>query len=162
MIEIKEFRGQKFITKPIRSGFYNVIYELTEQHVVKVNRPDRDATVEDLVQESQVAHQLYNEGVSVPKPEGIFKVKIRWGKNLYGLWFPTKIGFVMEKINGINGDEINGDLRKKVEELHQIELEKCWKLGFFTGDIDLSNSIYDSVNAKSYLIDFYGWALAAK
>ena len=107
-----------------------------------------------LLNEYSTYQEMHNAGISVPKQEGVYKVEIIWFETFFGLYYPQKSAIVMERIHGIGCNLASGDLRKRVEELHRIEIEKCNRLGFYSaGERSLGNSMYSPKENRLYIVD---------
>lgn len=164
---VETFHQQYYITPRLGSGQQGRVYAISKGHVAKVQKRKFHPTgdPESLQKEYENAQDLYREGISVPKPEGIFPVQIRWLETGFGLLYPEKEAFVMERIRGRTMDSImEANLYNKVEDLYLAELEKCAAAGFSMPDHTLTrffghrykNAIYnqDQGKGKIYLIDF--------
>lgn len=143
--------GNQPLTEIVDSGSCSEVYKLTDDYVVKIGR--------SVNHEYLIAKGLYNADVSVPKPIGVFDVKVNPSKNYKG-GIKAK-GFVMEFVHD---DKENLEISKRceIEQRFVQELKKCRKLGFVPSDIEwygLSrhNVLYDKKQDKLYLIDFELW-----
>lgn len=153
-MKIETFPQGKGKTPRIGKGQFASVYAVSEKHAAKVyNFPYPWNCFRDLQEEYHNTLELYNEGISVPEPEGVFRVKIRWTNTLNGYFFPGRTAFVMQRIKGVKADKAEGDLAKKARELFDKEVEKCRKKGFFSGDFRLNNSIYVPAENRIYLVD---------
>ena len=136
----------------INYGVHGEIYALSRRHIAKVYRDPAK-----LEREREVSGILYSEGISVPKPEGVFRVRINP--------FRTTEAFVMEYVHGIIGEKIADkrrykSIRPRVEQLMRSEVEKCEDLGFICQDADrLDNSIYKPKEDSIVLVDFCNWEM---
>jgi len=161
----RDFVQSKFFTRRISVGGSSKIYVVTNDLVAKVcpyyydlGYKDADQkTIELFEREYRISRDLHQEGISVPRPVGIHKVKIRWFDTAFGLSYPEMMGYVMERIFGINGWKTEGDLRKRVRELHKLELAKSKEKGFKPGDADINNTVYDPKQDRIYLVDCSHW-----
>jgi hypothetical protein len=154
-MKLKRFPQGDEITPRIGKGQFASVYAVSDTHAAKVyDWPYFPGSyLRDMQEEYQNTLRAYEAGISVPKPEGVFKVKIRWFKTLFGYFFPGRTALVMEWIKGERADKTDGNLHKRVRELFDKEVEKCMRLGFFSGDFYLNNAIYAPERDKLYLID---------
>lgn len=105
--------------------------------------------------EFDIASTLYSQGVSVPKPEGVYTLSL-WGGLL------MKPGFVMQRIYAPRLDKL---LRKRMaysqrQELnHKLdrELDKARDLGFLLDDVTAYNAFYSAEEDRIILFDFARW-----
>jgi len=177
-LTIEIFEGQEYrFPIEIGCGISSIVYAISDEFVIKIPRvslsyviPKVDdfflgQIVEELEAEFEIQRQLYEGGVSVPKPEGIFLCDFYF---LLQRWYA---GLVMERIEGINGniaiqiDQFGSfcDMRRaeiKLRGMMRIELEKVRSLGFYPCDQGLHNTIYNPEMDKLWLIDFEVWKKA--
>ncbi len=100
-----------------------------------------------LKKELDVAMELYNAGVRVPKPYGVFRIEINGRKTF---------GYVMQCIDGKNLDEFNVfEGRNEYEQIAKDEVDKAKSQGFVLHDRWCGN-VMVSDNSQVYLIDFDG------
>jgi hypothetical protein len=134
----------------IGEGDYNSVLALSQRHVAKVPlEPSYD-----LEGEYKMHCELYQAGVSVPKPLGIFRFFP------FNYWGEFGIGLVMQRLQGVNGTKTRGKTRVKVERQLEKELEICEELGFKPFDEGLHNCIWNPKEQELHLIDFVGWNAA--
>ena len=135
---------------PIRIGWgaHGEVYRISDRHVAKIDY--HEFSLGTLEKELEISRELFNGGISVPRPEGIFSVKI-------SKYFSLINGFVMEYIRGKEGDKVRNKYMDHVTGLINIEIEKVIKLGFCPLDFGLHNSIYVPKEDRVYLIDFAFW-----
>jgi RIO-like serine/threonine protein kinase len=139
------------------AGDYCEFFPVGNSHVVKVYYTP--FTEQEFLQhECKIHSELYKEGISVPKPEGIFPVKIRPLRISSVFRLINREGLLMEKISGLNWNNITGKDRLHVHQLFEEEVKKCWRLGFRVGDSNLNNTIYNKSTNRLYLIDFQFWS----
>ena len=129
MYDLPNFRQDQWLTPRLDEGMNGVVYGISDWYAAKVsvhvvkfghnlrrrqtlNDPKSAISVQ-LAEEHKMAAELYQNDISVPKPQGIYRVDIRWFETAFGLYYPQKTAFVMEKINGIKSDKTKGDIRKK-------------------------------------------------
>lgn len=143
-------------------GSDGVVYRLGQDKVAKFEKKRSPlATIsyrgKGIKHEYEVAKFLYENGVSVPQPFGVFNLKppVRECR-LFLLRFPA---FVMEYIPQ---SEIDFDERKFVVELIEMERKKAADLGVFLSDIHNGNSLYVHERQRVYLIDFFREQLPTK
>lgn len=97
----------------------------------------------------------YDNEISVPKPEGILKIRHPETNKIVP-------AFVMEYIRGPTLEELydvdkNSSLFKNLMKRYDEELDKAEKLGFVGIDDYLKNAIYCLKNNRLYVIDFEDW-----
>lgn len=107
-----------------------------------------------LEKEFAFASNLFLEGVSTPKPEGIFSILINNP-------FPVKRNaYISKYIEGIDfWDYCYGrsfDFLKRAQELFSLEINKVKKMGYIPGD-HCNNAIYSPKEDKVYIFDFEEW-----
>ena len=150
MANLPIFRTFIPFARKINYGVHGEIYALSRKYVAKIYRdPSR------LKREHGVSRILQREGISVPRPEGLYTVRLDP--------FRLRQGFVMEYIHGIIGEDIvckkkYEEIRSKVERLVREEVRKCEDLGFVCNDATrIDNSIYKPKEDKIVLVDFCNW-----
>lgn len=125
---------------PFKEGTCARIYQIGSR-AVKVNF-DKVSWKYNIRLEYQVQKDLYNAGISVPKPYGVIKVIDGVGRK--------NLGLIMKKIEGTNLEKVND--AKSLEKMNQ-ELERAKSLGFKLNDGGERNAMVDKTG-KVYLIDF--------
>jgi len=163
-----------FFPYKIGQGSEGLVYRISNKHAAKV--PRESSGRGNLKKESRIAEILFEEGVSVPKPEGIFKIR---NLDLISSVIPAE-AFVMEYIAGKTGFEFFSDslffkrdssgfvgtpsFLKHSEEyahvknLHDEEIKKARELGFLSFDAEFrGNFIWSPERDRVYLIDFGMW-----
>ena len=164
MTEVNFFPQSNYISRRLGSGVQGRVYAISPQHVAKVLKRDRSphGKEESLEIELENLTALYNAGISVPKPEGIYKVRIRWFETAFGLLFPEKEALVMERIYGTRIESTAGrKLQSRVYTLYFRELKKAFHSGFISDDHIVvgpsgkvyRNAIYDPKRDKIFLTD---------
>jgi hypothetical protein len=154
-LELEQVRVQELIqergllTELVGSGGDGEVYKLTDDYVVKI--AEKDCGINH---EYSIADELYKAGISVPRPMGIFNVKID-----YGGYVPEKEGFVM---GFARKDKCKRGKKLELNQRLNQELEKCKRLGFIPFDIDWDerkghNVLYNKKRDIFYLIDFDFW-----
>jgi len=108
--------------------------------------------------ESEVCKFLYENGVSVPKPYGIFRIKQPRGEMWSAIGVPRRFpAFVMEYLDA------GGPRPENISELVEKERQKAITLGFKLHDAGYSdNTLWVPNRQKVYLIDFSKWQLPGR
>ena len=146
----KRNRFQKYhLPEKIGHGKRSIIFQISDNYVAKTSIPINDIKLKNLEKEFEIAKFLFENGASVPKPEGIFFME-------YNKFFLKS--FIMEYIEGKNGLEISTKEFFYVSKLWHKEVERAKDLGFITYDSShLGNFIWSPKREKVYLIDFEMW-----
>lgn len=156
------YEAQWFNTPKLRKDFD--VYRISDCHVAKLvkghdfwrryDEETRKARINYLINECLLHNQAYQLGISVPKPEGLFKVKIITEDSRI-----TAPAFVMEYVEGVNlfvlgesSDDFDSAMTRRDE-----ELEKARDLGFIPQDFHCENTIWNPERKKLYLIDLAKW-----
>lgn len=170
MDKIESFPRGQFLTPQLGKGYNGAVYGISKEYVAKVSihvlqiglNSGRRQALNDigcaigrrLLEEYNIAADLYNAEIAVPKPKGVYRVEIRWFETAFGLFFPEKLAFVMERIHGVQANKTQGDLRKRVEELHRLELKKCHERGFYSAKhFSLNDVMYDFNGNRVLFVD---------
>ena len=108
--------------------------------------------------EYDIASTLYSNGVSVPKPEGVYTLSL-WGGLLH------KPAFVMERIRVPRLDKIlkkwmDYSRRQELNQKLDRELNKARDLGFILDDATAYNAFYSEEEDRIILFDFARWGKA--
>lgn len=177
----------------IGMGIESFVYKISDDHVAKVRREltcpylddlDFEYCVCRLREEYEIAKELYDEGISVPKPEGIYKFKPEWAPNTQIMthWrtlrekgtLPNKYNpktgvrtsaivpaYFMEYVNGQTVEQLHKKdpktANKAIASAH-AEIKKAESLGFLPCDeLHLWNIIWSEERNKAVLIDFSSW-----
>ena len=142
---------QWFLTPQVNEE-YDRVRRISKTHVVKL--PRNYLSLGILYKEFKIQELAYLAGLSVPKPEGIFEVKIR-----DRIFAKKRKGVVMEYVPGILLEDLKGtDIFFKAKNQRDMELEKAEMLGFTHFDaICYLNSIWNPEKQRIYLIDFESW-----
>jgi len=110
--------------------------------------------------EFEVCRALYEHGVSVPKPYGVFRLRQPdESAGPFRMRFPA---FVMDYLDGSvpHPKYLQPEVQEKVEGLVKIERERVRDLGFVTDDaMGWENTIWVPSMEKIFLIDFSRWQL---
>jgi RIO-like serine/threonine protein kinase len=113
---------------------------------------------ERLTKEYEIARDLYESKISVPKPFGVFDLPFENGKKC-----PA---FIMQYIDGKNLSElmesyknarISLRLYDNAKELAAIQIEAAKKIGLVPYDANAKGNIMLSKSGRIYLIDFGQW-----
>ncbi len=119
----------------------------------KISKKSEDASI--LNYEYEIHNELYENDVRVAKPENVFLVNKERFLNPFGkIYFP---GLVMQDLGRLTLDKLGGNVKKKAQEMIDIELKKAIELGFipFHDSRNEGNSIW--FEEQVYLIDFTFW-----
>ncbi len=141
------------------------VFRVSANHVAKplgswedIERWKKSGFYNDtLKREYEICKRLYESGVTVPEPLGIFEVALR---GYFLDFFKPKIrrAFVMQYIPGPTLNEIMGTKRlQHAEGLWKSEIERAVALGFKPHDIGPQNAIWNKKEDQVYLVDFEGW-----
>jgi len=161
MEAIKKIINEKGIGKTIGIGGSATIYRINDSGLaIKVSpldgffrpwpNPSPDRMYRGLYKEFVTQSQLYERGISVPKPEGLTWVR----SPKTGIFCPS---LVMEYIPHTNPHQ-NPEY-ERIEKMFWDEVEKAKKVGFIPSfDCDpYNNWLFNSEKNKVYLIDFRFW-----
>ena len=148
-----------------KMGADGILYKLGQDKVAKFEKSKGLFTKlshrgKGIKNEYEVAKFLYENGVSVPRPNGIFALRLPDGENT-SLFFRRFPAFVMEYISE-SEYFVDSQERRLVAELVQTEVKKAADLGVFLSDINLHNKLYVRERQKVYLIDFFRERLPAQ
>ena len=148
----------EFEPSEINRGNYGIVYRTGENHAAKVLfKKDLDGTVRfqsdessllNLMGEYEITKTLFENGVSVPQPFGIFKIPIS------NMRVP---GFVMQYIDGKRAFELSDPEYNEAMLLAENELREAKMLGFEPVDATARNVLWCPREGKPYLIDFGSW-----
>ena len=109
----------------------------------------------EMYREYSLCKKLYDRGISVPKPYGVFRVELDDKRT---------IGFVMDRINGEtlmyykahkSNEKEAKIFAEKIKEM-QEEIKKASDLGFLLDDRTENNAMVDEEKNRVVLIDFGG------
>ncbi len=144
------------------------VYRISDDLVAKVTRPfswqyfvghgyldNASWVLSRLENEAEIGHKLYEAGISVPRPEGTFKIDL----NVDDKAVIRVPGFVMEFINGVNGMTFTKDEAKFARLMRRYlgMIRKTERLGFLPKDVRPFNFLYIAEEDKIVLIDFASW-----
>ncbi len=114
----------------------------------------------ELQKEYEICKHLFANGVSVPKPRGIYRMSVNFVNPEKREWYavPRPATFVMEYVSGHSKEENFYEREKEVViQLRDRELSKAHRLGYITEDISFGNFIYQPKRNRVVLIDFGLW-----
>ncbi|MDP3027418.1 MAG: hypothetical protein Q8N63_06930 [Nanoarchaeota archaeon] len=165
MINLNPFSGQTHEPSliPKHSKDWKV-YKISDNHVAKIPRQSFRALetlglsdcIQRYWQEPLITRAMYEKGISVIKPEGIFQVPA--GIECDG---SDSFAFVMEYVDGKTLKEqrntLPGAKFEEIKKLYYGEVDKAGDLGFIAGDAGDHNCIWLPEKEKLYLIDFFEW-----
>ncbi|MBI2145919.1 hypothetical protein HYU22_01090 [Candidatus Woesearchaeota archaeon] len=147
------------VAKLSRSWEFFVDMDTDEEERRKSNEAVRDSLLIGLENEYSMLKAVYEAGVSVPKPEGVFLVPVpRDGilNYLQGRKLLTP-GILMQYIAGIPMNKLRGKRLDEAFRLRHEELRKCKIAGFDPLDTIERNAIYSPLENKVYLVDVENW-----
>lgn len=168
MDNIPEYTINKAVFGEVNRGMIGTVYKVAKRRVAKViHDPEtlkQESPLELLQRELYVGRALYDAGISVPKPLGLFKLNIpaEGGER-------QELGLVMQQVKG----RPLWDFRTKAE-LSQREFNRKWSeaseqyrkalnLGLGSPeDYGPHNVLWDEVHDKPYLIDFSSWNISQR
>ena len=148
----------EFEPREINRGYYGIVYRVGENHAAKVLfkkyldgtmrfRSDESSLL-NLMGEYEITKTLFESGVSVPQPFGIFKIPIS------NMRVP---GFVMQYIDGKRAIDLDDPEYNEAMLLADDQLREAKMLGFDPVDADGKNVLWCPRERKPYLIDFGSW-----
>lgn len=158
----------------LTGGADGLVYKLGDDKVAKFQWPTNweswlwrvSPSGNKIRKEYEIARELYDAGISVPNPYGVFKLRKPKGEDWSEIWVPRRYpAFVMEyKEGGIPYPKyLDFSTQRKIEELVRIEREKVADLGFRTSDsLGWENTLWVPKEERIYLIDFTRWELSEK
>ena len=154
--------------KPLKVCTESSVYRIPEQNLAaKVYRRRHWDDVANLVEaelwsprtihyalrEAVVADRLYQAGVSVPQPEGVFSLRLFENEH------PVP-AFVMELIAGVSYRDLEYSERLSVRDKFHEETAKAARAGFKIKDSSIGHNVLyvpTEKDIKVYLHDFGGW-----
>lgn len=146
--------------KPLRDNFVRYVFPIGDNLVVKTNSSldVEDEGWREILNGAKIQEELYNNGLFVPKPEGIIRVSFE--ESLRKKFNLEKIqkGFLMERIRGQSLDNLwnSSDYSKYSDKYYfEIKLASFW--GFDPRDIFDNNAIVETSTGDVYMIDFDWW-----
>ncbi|MBT4604346.1 hypothetical protein HOC01_01785 [archaeon] len=139
-MDVPEFFGQSYFTPRISSGRFATVYSLGDRlaakvpHVLVAPWKHHDEWMHDaehgLAHEYAVMRQMYSLNLAVPRPEGIYSIRVRTVNTLGGLLFGHRISLVMEKVRGTSIGMLSGWERSNAMSLAQEALREARHKGF--------------------------------
>jgi len=160
-----------------RQGSDGILYRLSDDKVAKFEHPTtlweqilgcKVGGKGDLVRkEANIVKHLYENGVSVPTPYGVFEFKPARTERWTEIGLPRKFpAFVMQYIEGVvpHPKYLDSDTQDRVSELVEVEREKVRKLDRIKSfdAMGWENTIWVPKEDKIYLIDFSKWEFVEK
>jgi len=138
-------------------GGHGMVFLISEGVVAKtppIGKQFSDPVfLEQLAREADIAEGLYERGISVPKPHGLFSLDFSYdGRTVENI--PS---FVMDFIDGIHYWELGGKFKERIEFLYSREIKKAISVDFVPDDVKESNSKFVPDQDRIYLIDFTLW-----
>ncbi len=156
---MKFIEDEHFLVNWRKRGADGLVYRLGQDKVAKFEKGKGFFTTlsrqgQGIKHEYNVAKFLYENGVSVPRPIGIFDLKIPH-KERVSLLFRRFPAFVMEYIPE-SRCFMDSQEQIFVKGLIQTEVKKAADLGVFLSDIQgHHNTLYVRERQKVYLVDFF-------
>ena len=142
-MEITNFQ-RYYLTPKLGEGNHGIVYAISPDHAVKLSKNC------SLTRELNHLVNFYENGVSVPEPQGIFSVEIRPAP--ISLWNTQLEGLVMQRLYGTLVNQLDGDLREMADYLLKLETIKLLELGYIKTK-SRQNTMYDLTEDRVYIID---------
>ncbi|MDO8516938.1 MAG: hypothetical protein Q7S33_02330 [Nanoarchaeota archaeon] len=143
------------------------VYQISDNHIAKTSKLMSNKFIEHLKREYRITKELYEQGINVPKPEGIFNVNLTFFDSVHKDYVSfTKPTLVMEYISGKSFEQVSAETGSQIDEMNKLwklafeEINKAEKLGFVpvdSGEVNDGNQIWCPERNKVYLIDFEYW-----
>ncbi|MBW2978266.1 hypothetical protein KY331_05455 [Candidatus Woesearchaeota archaeon] len=136
-----------------------LVLRLSASHAAKLHleNPPSRMSLRSLEEECSIAKGLYDSGVSVPKPLGVFQVSVDLGSVSYR----NHPAFVMEYVPGRTLNGLSPETQETAKALRDAEIAKAREAGFVPGDYSWEgNTIWSPQRQRAYLIDFETWKKA--
>jgi len=176
--DLEVFEWQEYhIPREIGRGCSSIVYAISKDLAIKIitprsiippysiRNPKLDINTnsfERLAREFEIQRQLYEGGISVPRPEGIFACTFPLFEHIsfFKKYFP---GLIMERLYGVKGTHAlygkSCTEDEKLTGMMEAEFDRAMALGFKKSiDACLDNTIYNPEIDKLWLIDFGGWS----
>ncbi len=154
---LPRFPKQDLFSRRVGKGHQGKVFVVSRKRnlVAKVYSSYYPNALELAQHEYHVADCLYRNGISVPRPEGVFEVSFPWRLRRHPAFVMEQIcgGICMNKLCGLDNREEYNFARKLQEE----EAEKAERLGFIAEDVVDRNCIYFPREKKVLLYDFLMW-----
>ena len=169
MLIVPKFDIGSYEPKLVGDGFHGVVIRISEDLVAKLSfaKSNREAK-RDAKHEYEIARALYDHGVSVPKPEGVFRldkdIKSCFGtKSLTASRIPSRgYGFVMEYVPGVllsnEWYRVHPNYWEPLYEKLGKEIKKAQEIAF-PDDFGSHNFLVHENKLDGFIIDFYEWEL---
>lgn len=138
---------EKDILNKDSRGREGIIFRLSPSEVVKIFYRTRGLEVTEM----DLAFKLHLKGVSIPRPFGLDNFV--WGGE-------PMLGFVMELIDGVNGERLmKQDIKtyNHAANKYSHEITKARVKGFIPIDVNPKNFIYRKADDRVFLCDFARW-----
>lgn len=141
---------------PLKVGSFGSVFSVSEDLVVRV--PNNLRFFEMMLNGFEIQQELYDNGLFVPKPEGIVKICFERGiSRNYNLEENQK-GFLMQKIKGERLRDLgSGSLYLRCKEKYRKQIEMAEELGFIPDDDEPRNALVEFGTENVYAIDFDSW-----
>ena len=150
MYDFNEIKLKEMPRKLDEKDFHYIL-ALSPTLVAKVPKETSEFHIENLRDEFHISKMLYKNKIHTPKPEGLFSIPSESGK----------VGFVMERLYGINGMHFKMPARGFIQDRYDQEIENCKKIGFIPHDTGIHQCIYSRKKDSLYLFDFTQWSIEA-
>lgn len=134
----------------IGHGRHAGIYWISQNRAIKIpiyNLKEK-GLMEAFTEEAYIQRVLWDEGIIVPRPYGVFPVVLN-GVETQGL--------VMERIHGMDLDRLG--FPSELINRGCNEIAKAFQTGFSPGDLCPQNMIYEEKTGRVVLVDFETWEL---
>lgn len=151
-------------------GVDGLVYAVDENTALKLHlgRLDKDGNIvyyrdssrKSAEYEFNIGSDLYQQGVQVPQYFGLFEPnKPSSWKRILDASSPSFFwGVFMERIHGVQYQNLSADLQKEAKDQHQQQIELLKKLGYSTTDsLPDHNTLFDREKNKLYLYDVVRW-----
>src|SRR3989344_2416731 len=146
------FKQRHILSPYIGKGANGAVYAISDSLVAKVDHDDREFHLE---RELEKSLDMFNQGISTPKPEGVFIVRIMW-PGLNTVCFRARPALVMQRIRGYRGEKVPPIHIHTAQSLLNQELELCIRRGFYWYHHD-KNWVYNPSENRVYLVDADDW-----
>ena len=167
------YLNEQWVSHPLAKGGNGIVFPISRTHVAKIPLEGSDSC-EFLDDEYQTHRELYEAGLQVPKPEGIFDIRLEGRIARFFGRENLKRGIVSQRLCGIHpfgndlgerlhrlkGSEYNGvQIQQIAMGQYHDQINRARELGFRPKDV-LFNCLMDLNETKLYLIDFARWERA--
>lgn len=143
----------------IDAGCFGTVYAINQEQGLAAKFPKgksapryafRPWHISNLIDEYQVAVELYSAGISVPRPEGVFALTLPI--------YHCVPALVMEHVKGKTYQQLSYSEQATARQLHAQELDKVRELCFVPDDqYPRKNCLYRLEENKVILFDFGTW-----